>query len=249
MRSAPSAAPTSSRSPGDGVLDARATIPRGRRRRRRRRRPGAIVAARFHSGVAGATAAARAPTSPSARGLELGRADRRRVPEPAAARGAPPRARARRACACSCPSALPPNDGGDLLRAGRGRRGAQHVAALTNARKSSTTGRAGPTAARITCHARACGPGSTGITPSRPEPRSEVTASAERNEIPSPSRAAWRIAPLEPTVSVSPWRSCATGTPRWPSACRSRARAAATCARRAPPARPVRRRRADRPRP
>ena len=47
------------------------------------------------------------------------------------------------------------------------------------------------------------------MTPSRPASTSEVTASADRNEIPRPIRAAWRIAPLEPTVSVSPCRALA----------------------------------------
>ena len=159
-------------------------------------------AARFHRAVARATARACAEAA-GARGLDtvvlaggvwqnrllleltLAPAARRR---PARARARAPAAQRRR----------------HLVRPGGGGRGAQPAAALTKATKSSTSGRAGPTASRMTCHARGGGAGSMAMTPSRPASTSDVTASADRNEIPRPIRAAWRIAPLEPTVSVSP---------------------------------------------
>ena len=108
------------------------------------------------------------------------------------------------ACACSCPSACRPTTAASRFGQAAVAARAQPAAALTKATKSSTSGRAGPTASRMTCHARGGGAGSMAITPSRPASTSEVTASADRNEIPRPIRAAWRIAPLEPTVSVSP---------------------------------------------
>ena len=50
--------------------------------------------------------------SPRRSGHRPRRAVRRRVPEPAAARGGRGRAARAPACACSCPSGCPPNDGG-----------------------------------------------------------------------------------------------------------------------------------------
>ena len=109
----PSAAPTRCRRRrGEPlVLDARPTIravvarPGGGRRGGDGR--GALPQRRSR-----AATAARVRGGGRARAARDGRALRRRVPEPAAARAHARRCSRRAGCACSCPSALPPNDGG-----------------------------------------------------------------------------------------------------------------------------------------
>ena len=170
-----------------------------------------LIAARFHRTIARATAQACAEAA-GARGLDTVVLAGGVLAEPPAARAhdvaargrRPARARARAPAAQRRRHQLRPGRGGR-----RAERGAQPADAVTNATNSSISGRGGPTATRITCHARGGGAGSIAITPSRPESTSDVTASADRNEIPRPIRAAWRIAPLEPTVSVSPCRALA----------------------------------------
>ena len=85
--------------------------PRGRRATSAAASPPAIVAARFHNALARATADACAAAA-ARDGTRHGRAVRRRLPEPAAARARPPARSTARACACSSRERLPPNDGG-----------------------------------------------------------------------------------------------------------------------------------------
>ena len=71
------------------------------------------------------------------------------------------------------PERLPPNDGaisfGQAAVAAAQREVLSAADAVTNATNSSISGRGGPTARRITCHARGGGAGSIAITPSRPD--------------------------------------------------------------------------------
>ena len=103
----------------------------------------------------------------------------------------------------------------------------------TKRRNSSTAGRTGPCAGRITYHCRLGRGTSTRIVPRSPSSTSRCVASRDCSDTPRPARAACLIAPLEPRVGSAGADRGRPGTPRSSSACRSPPRAAARAAIRA----------------
>ena len=198
-----------------GVLDARPTVRRCADDVAAGVEP-AIVGARFHRAVARATAQACAEAA-GARGLDTvvlagGVWQNRLLLELTTPLLPTP------ACACSCPSACRPTTAPS--RSGRrpwprrsARRRADEGDEVVDERARGADRRGASRATRA-----AAAPGRPRSRRAGRRRRPSVTASRDRNEMPRPTRAACLIAPLEPTVSVSPSRPWRRGTPR----CRAR---------------------------